>query len=263
MKIKKIIVTAIAVVVLIGGAGLGFMSWHNHQMQTLRSEMIAQQEANDALQNAINELADDYDIKINDDSTFKTVVNNLKSKFDKYFQREHYVLDAKEVTSKIEEISELATIEYQYECVGYVEGSANFSVGKYDTGVKNPLKDKFLVCKGWGKIKAGIDLSQVKIECDPQKKIVNVIMPESKILSNELDENSIEDVNKQVDWLAEVTTEDQNNIRQKIKEKGEECAKKSNILETSNNRAQQVIKDLINNIQKGKGDYEVQFTTAK
>ena len=47
------------------------------------------------------------------------------------------------------------------------------------------------------------------------------------------------------------------------KEKGEECAKKSNILETSNNRAQQVIKDLINNIQKGKGDYEVQFTTAK
>lgn len=263
MAIKKIIAAAAAFVVLIGGAGFGFMSWHNHQMQTLRSEMIAQQEANDKLQKAINDLANQYGIKIEKDGTIKTVIKNLKSIFDKYFQREHYILDAKEVTSKISEISELATIEYQYECVGTVENKPTFGIGNYDTGVKNPFKGKLLICKGWGKIKAGIDLSKVEIECDHKNKIVNVIMPESKILSNELDENSIEDVNKEVDWLAEVTTEDQNDIRQKIKEKGEECAKKSNILETSNNRAQQVIKDLINNIQKGKGDYEVQFKTVK
>ncbi len=257
MKIKKIIAAAIAVVVLIGGAGLGFMSWHNHQMQTLRSEMIAQQEANDELQKAINDLANKYNIKIEDDSTFKTVVNNLKSKFDKYFQRENYVLDAKEVTSKISDISELGTIKYEYKCVGIKDVQKNI---KY-LNVNNPFEDKTLIVEGNGTIKAGIDLSEVKIKCDHDKKIVYVTIPKSKILSNELDED-VHPVKEEESWWNQISTDDQNDVRQQIKDKGVECAERSNIYELSENKAQQVIKDLIGEIQKGKGDYEVQFTTA-
>ena len=259
MTVKKIIAAAIAGVILIGGAGLGFMSWHNHQMQTLRSEMIAQQEANDELQKAINDLANQYGIKIERDGTFKTVVKNLKSKFDQYFQRENYVLDAKEVTSKISDISELGTIKYEYKCVGIMNDPKTI---KY-LNINNPFEDKTLIIEGNGTIKAGIDLSEVKIKCDHNKKIVYVTIPKSKILSNELDQNSIHPIKEEESWWNQISTDDQSNVRQQIKDKGVECAEASKIYELSGNKAQQVIKDLIGEIQKGKGDYEVQFTAAK
>ena len=66
MAIKKIIAAAAAAVILIGGAGLGFMSWHNQKMAAQQAETDRQvmnaktkQEVIDKLNLQVDELKDE------------------------------------------------------------------------------------------------------------------------------------------------------------------------------------------------------------
>ena len=230
---KKIGIIVIAVVIAAGAV----MFWHRKKTESLRQELKAAQEAELAMQEAIDGLAEEYGIEIREKSDIGKAISGLKDKFDKWFQRDNYILDAREISSKIAEISELATIEYPY------------------TGTTVAISMD-------GTVKAGIDLSEVRIECDHEKKCVTVRMPEAKILSNELNEESLKVCIDDQSIFNRLSQEQHNELRRQIKDKGVESAKKSDILKLSGERAKQVIWELIDSIQKGKGDYEVVFKAA-
>lgn len=250
--------TGIIVIAAVIAAGAGLI-WHKRQMASLRRELETAQEAEQQLQQAIDELADQYGIVRKEESDISKAIDGLKDKFDKWFQRDNYILDAKEVSLKIAEISELATIEYQYNNVGL----------HFYKGDKLPGTDFVIPYTGTtvaiamdGTVKAGIDLSEVSIECDHAKKKVTVKMPEPQIVSNELHEDSLKVCVDEQSIFNRLSQEQHNELRKQIKDKGLESAEKSDILKLSGERAQKVIRDLIDSIQKGKGDYEVVFRTA-
>ncbi|MBQ5340065.1 MAG: DUF4230 domain-containing protein [Oscillospiraceae bacterium] len=252
---KKIGIIVIAVVIAAGAV----LFWHRKKTESLRQELKAAQEAELAMQEAIDGLAEEYGIEIREKSDIGKAISGLKDKFDKWFQRDNYILDAREISSKIAEISELATIEYQYNNVGL-----HFYKGDKLPGTELviPYTGTTVAISMDGTVKAGIDLSEVRIECDHEKKCVTVRMPEAKILSNELNEESLKVCIDDQSIFNRLSQEQHNELRRQIKDKGVESAKKSDILKLSGERAKQVIRELIDSIQKGKGDYEVVFKAA-
>ena len=248
-----IIVIAAAIAVCAG------LIWHKKRTESLRQELKAAQEAELSMQAAIDGLAEEYGIEIREKSDIGKAISGLKDKFDRWFQRDNYILDAKEVSSKLAEISELATIEYQYNNVGLHFYKGDKLPG---TDIVIPYTGTTVAISMDGTVKAGIDLSEVKIECDHAKKCVTVRMPEAKILSNALDEDSIKVCIDDQSIFNRLSQAQHNELRKQIKDKGIEMAKKSDILKLSGERAQKVIRDLVDSMQEGKGDYEVVFKAA-
>ena len=62
--------------------------------------------------------------------------------------------------------------------------------------------------------------------------------------------------------VNKLTQEDHNNLRKQIKEKALENAKKSNVLEVADERAQLLIKDMIESFPNVKGNYTVRFVVV-
>lgn len=88
------------------------------------------------------------------------------------------------LAQQIQDISELATVEYNYTNMGKFENQATFY------GWKVPFTTKSFIISYDGKIKAGVDMTQVEVKVN--KKKIEVTLPKTKILSHEIDEKSIE-----------------------------------------------------------------------
>ena len=88
------------------------------------------------------------------------------------------------LTQKIRDINELAVSEYDY-----TKSRGEFSNSLKFNGWTVPLTQKSFLITYEGKLKAGVHLSDVQIEKTDNKIIVKTSAV--KILSNEIDENSI------------------------------------------------------------------------
>ena len=88
------------------------------------------------------------------------------------------------IKNQLTEINELALYSYDYSKVGKFSNKLSFN------GWKIPLTQKTFIITYDGSIKAGIDLKQAKISIDNDQ--LNITLPAAKILSHEIDENSIE-----------------------------------------------------------------------
>ena len=86
--------------------------------------------------------------------------------------------------TQLSEIAELATVSYHYTNMAQFENSNDFY------GVKIPFTTKRFILTYDGEIKAGIDLSQAVINVTGTG--VEVHLPASKILSHEIDPDSVE-----------------------------------------------------------------------
>ena len=86
--------------------------------------------------------------------------------------------------SSLTEISELATVSYHYTNMAQFENSNDFY------GVKIPFTTKRFILSYDGEIKAGIDLGQTVVSLNGNE--VEVHLPASKILSHEMDPDSVQ-----------------------------------------------------------------------
>lgn len=115
------------------------------------------------------------------------------------------------LTQKIRDINELAVSEYDYTKVGKFSNSLKFN------GWTVPLTQKSFLITYEGKMKAGVDLSDVQVEKTNNKIIVKTSAV--KILSNEIDENSIKVFDKQrtslIRFLLQTIRLSQKNRRRK------------------------------------------------
>ena len=82
------------------------------------------------------------------------------------------------------EIAELATVSYHYTSMGQFENSNDFY------GVKIPFTTKKFILSYSGVIKAGVDLEQATVNVGTSEVVIH--LPAAKILSHEMDPDSVE-----------------------------------------------------------------------
>ena len=130
-------------------------------------------------------------------------------------------------TSTIKEIvspaSELVTYKYYYTDAGTYEKDKKFG----DTDIVIPFSTDKTVYTYSGTISAGIDTGEITYDIDNEKKKIIVHLPNPKILSHELDENSFQtyDVKKSIftssslndyaEFVGELKTKEEQNLNDK------------------------------------------------
>ncbi len=254
-KIKKKLIIIGAILVVVIAAFLSLFFWYKHQINDLQAQLEQENETEIKLNDTIKELQENNNIIIKEKGDVQKLLDDALAKIDDYVAKERVAVDATEFESQIQDISELATLEYQYTNVGIIDSEKQFSFWAQ----KIPFTGKTAIIVMDGKIKVGIDCAKADVECSNIRKEIVVKLPAPQILSNELDEKSMTVVEDEQSIFNKLTQEDHNNLRNQIKEKAIENAKKSNVLEMADERARLLIKDMIESFPNVKGNYEVIF----
>ena len=137
------------------------------------------------------------------------------------------------IKNQLTEINELALYSYDYSKVGKFSNKLSFN------GWKIPLTQKNFIITYDGSIKAGIDLKQAKISIYNDQ--LNITLPAAKILSHEIDENSIEVYDESSNIFNQISINDYKSFATKEKKKNEKEAISNGILEKSKTKAEQTL----------------------
>lgn len=100
-------------------------------------------------------------------------------------KKDNTKVDSTILTNRLNSIRELSTLEYKYTKM------VTYSNVKTFYGWEVPFTEKKFIITYNGSIKSGIDLNDVTVAVDNNKKEIKVNLPEAKILSHEIDEDSI------------------------------------------------------------------------
>ena len=115
-------------------------------------------------------------------------------------------LSAVVLESRLQEVSELATVSYVYTNMAQFESSNDFY------GMKVPFTTKKFILTYDGEIKAGVDLSQSAVEVEEAS--VRVVLPAAEILSHSINEDSVEVFDEKTSIFNPFTVEDFTAFRQ-------------------------------------------------
>lgn len=159
------------------------------------------------------------------------------------------------LSQQIQGISELATVEYNYTNMGKFENQATFY------GWKVPFTTKSFIVSYDGKIKAGIDMSQVEVKVNGKK--ITISVPESKILSHEIDEESIEVFDETKNIFNQISITDYNQFAIDQKNQLEKNAIEKGLLEESQEKVEDVLKTFIKSSYQLSDDYEIEVNVIK
>lgn len=158
-------------------------------------------------------------------------------------------ISATGLSQQLQEIEELATMSYNYTKVGKFSNSLTFN------GWDIPLTQKSFLITYDGKLKAGIKMD--KIEIAVENNIITVSIPEIEILSNEIDESSIEVYDETKNVFNPISVNDYTSFAKKQKEAVAEEAIENGLLSEAATKTQSTIKKYLNAIPGIDGNYEI------
>lgn len=138
---------------------------------------------------------------------------------------------------RLAEIQELATQEYHYTNMGRFQNQLDFY------GWKVPFTTKSFIVAYDGVIKAGVDLSQMEVTV--QDKTITVTLPEGKILSHEIDENSLEVFDESKNIFNPIRIEDYTGFTADQRASMEERATEEGLLTAASERARTLVEQFI------------------
>ena len=156
------------------------------------------------------------------------------------------------IKNQLTEINELALYSYYYIKLLKFSNKLSFN------GWKIPLTQKTFIITYDGSIKAGIDLKQAKISIDNEQ--LNITLPAAKILSHEIDENSIEVYDESSNIFNQISINDYKSFATKEKKKNEKEAISNGILEKSKTKAEQTLTTYLQAIPEIKDHYKLNIT---
>lgn len=159
------------------------------------------------------------------------------------------------LSQQIQNISELAVVEYNYTNMGKFENQATFY------GWKVPFTTKSFIISYDGKIKVGIDMSLVEVKI--KGKNISVSVPEAKILSHEIDEKSIEIFDETKNIFNQISITDYNQFAIDQKDKMETSVKEKGIIKESQEKTEKVITSFIKSSYQLSDDYKIKFQIVK
>ena len=100
-------------------------------------------------------------------------------------------------------------------------------------------------------------MSQVEIFADESAKTITVKIPDAKILSNELFEESMSIYVEEDSIFSKITLDDSCSIRSEIKEKAKQNAINNNLLVQAHKKAEEMITYLIESVPAAKDNYTI------
>lgn len=154
---------------------------------------------------------------------------------------------------QVKELKELATIQYKYkEIASREDWNTLFNI-------KLPFTKSSFIVSYTGILKLGIDLSETKVDVDENSKTIKVTLPESKVLSNELDLKSLKVYDEKNSIFNPVKVKDYSEFTKSGKENAEKDARESGVFEQSKEVAKKIITDLLNTTKEIKENYKIVF----
>ena len=161
------------------------------------------------------------------------------------------------IRNQLTEINELAVYSYDYSKVGKFSNKLSFN------GWDIPLTQKNFIITYDGTIKAGINLDEAKVDIDQNN--LNITLPATKILSHEIDENSIEVYDESKNVFNPISINDYATFAKKQKEMVAEEAIENGLLSEAATKTQDAIKKYLNAIPNINENYtiEVKFLETK
>ena len=149
---------------------------------------------------------------------------------------------------QLQTVQELVSVEYHYTNIGKFENQVDFY------GWKVPFTTKRFLVSYDGLIKAGVDLSGATVEVDEVQKSVTITLPESRILSHEIPEDSIQVFDETRNIFNPITIEDYTGFTRDQKAEVEQRAIDEGLLTGASEKAREAVETLAA-LLPGSGDY--------
>lgn len=150
---------------------------------------------------------------------------------------ENVQIDAVVLQNQLTEIRELATVTCAYTNMAQFESSNDFY------GMKVPFTTKSFILTYGGTIKAGVDLDGAEV--DVSGTAVTITLPEARILSHEIDEDSVEVFDEKTSIFNPFTVEDFTSFQADQKAAMEERALSRGLLEEARRKAVSSVEQLL------------------
>ncbi|UKS56072.1 DUF4230 domain-containing protein [Exiguobacterium acetylicum] len=141
------------------------------------------------------------------------------------------------IQEKIVELSELATLKYEYSDVVVSRTNRKISLGVTDLKFAEAIK----LIKYSGYLKAGTDLSKASVSYNKEKNLMLVRVPKARILDNvaEIEKAEVEDVKGNI--LSDYPTQTVFDVISKNKEKVEKKKISEGLLEKADQSTQKLL----------------------
>lgn len=162
-------------------------------------------------------------------------------------------IDINVINVEIQDIGELATLEYLYTDAG------KFEDVKQLWGKNIPFIRKSFIVKWDGSIKAGVNVQEIAAEIDNDSKQITIHIPKAKILSHELDDESFETLNEKDGLFNPIKIDDTREFDTESKNAMETRAIENGLLDKAFENAKDIIYKLINTDVVEKQGYSIVF----
>ena len=141
------------------------------------------------------------------------------------------------LASQLRSVQELVTVSYYYTNMGRFENQVDFY------GWKVPFTTKSFIVSYDGVIKAGVDLEQLQVSIGGGE--VTVTLPESRIISHEIPEDSLEVFDESDNLFNHITIGDYTAFTQDQKSAMEQRAVDGGLLDRANQEARTAVDSLL------------------
>jgi len=158
-----------------------------------------------------------------------------------------------DIEGKINDIGELATAEYIYTISSVTE-----KPNKELIGLEIPFTSSKIIYSYEGTVKAGIDFVDIKIDVKESNKMIYIGLPDSTILSSEVDNESLIIYDEKNNPLNKFSFSELNIAIVDIKEKAEETAIEKGLLVRAQENGQSIIRSTVESFY-GLEEYSVEF----
>ncbi len=146
------------------------------------------------------------------------------------------------INAEIQDIGELATVEYLYTDAGKFEDPKEL----FGKEIPFSFTTKTFIAKWDGRIKAGVDISKVTAEVHDWNKKIVVHIPKAEILSHQIDDESIETLDERDGLFNPIKIDDIREFDAVNKDAMEQRAIENGILDKAFENAKSIIYKLVN-----------------
>ena len=167
----------------------------------------------------------------------------LEEKKDSILSEAEPVITSDTVVERLNSLGELVTVEYLYTNADKYENQNQVSVHKWSINL--PFTTKSFLLAYDGRIKAGVDLKDIRIEVEEKSRRVTVILPKSKITSHEIFEDNIRVFDERDSVFNKITIEHYNDFVASQKDSMEQRAIELGLLSSADNNAKNVVRTFL------------------
>ncbi|WP_295884946.1 DUF4230 domain-containing protein [uncultured Anaerococcus sp.] len=148
-------------------------------------------------------------------------------------------ISSETVESALKEAKELTTLKYHYKNIASFKNSQQFH------GMTIPFTTKRFLYTYEGEIHAGIDLDQAKVNINQEAKSISVTLPKTKILSHDIDEDSVMFYDEKNSIFNPLELEDYSNFRKEEEAKVEKESIDKGLLKEAKDQTLKAVKEIL------------------